>query len=190
MRSHQLTIDAFYGPRGIKEGIQLTLRAGHLSATVTLVYSAIDAVAALCRSAEAQQTSRKDFVDWCERYLHVPAPVRLTGLDWYAARCGVLHTYSAESVLSRKGSVRLIGYRGGGTAPGWVKEVDNGFVDSLVMVQVEQLAEAFFRGLDDCLPSLYETPARAELTESRLQGLFSYIPYKEIEAMGEPGSGR
>ncbi len=183
MRARELTIEAFYGKRGIKHGIATAILSGNLGATVTLTYSGIDVAAALCRPAAAAQVTRDHFVEWCESYLHVVgAPDDLTGLDWYAARCAVLHSYSAESALSRRGEARPISYRGGGGAPPWVAAIDEQFADgrAMVMIQVEALVDAFFAGLDACLPDLYATPERARVTDARLPKLLAFIPYREV----------
>jgi hypothetical protein len=48
-----------------------------------------------------ESVTKADFVAWSERYIHLPGPEKLTGLDLYGARCGLLHNYSVYSDRNR-----------------------------------------------------------------------------------------
>src|SRR5689334_17847090 len=95
---------------GIKRSIKLCLDNNCFGAAVTLIYSGIDTMAALGMPETQENVGHRDYVAWCERYLKMPGNVPVTGIEWYAARCAVLHTHGVQSKLSRQGKARMIAY--------------------------------------------------------------------------------
>lgn len=59
---------------------------------VTHIYSAIDALAALTRPANAPETTRDLFLAWVQRLVPL-GELGVSAIELYGARCGVLHTY-------------------------------------------------------------------------------------------------
>jgi hypothetical protein len=96
--------------RGIKEPIRLLLDNRFFTAALTLVYCGIDAMAFLGLPPEQEEVRRPDFISWCDRYLVLPGDAAPTGIEFYGARCGALHTHSGTSGFSRRGGARLIQY--------------------------------------------------------------------------------
>jgi len=74
--------------KGIKDDIEFNQSAGRFRATLLLIYAAIDAMAFLNMPANQSDVTRKDFIDWAERYLKFPCKIQLKGSDLYGARCG------------------------------------------------------------------------------------------------------
>jgi len=58
--------------RGIKDDIDFNQNAARFRATLLLIYAAIDAMAFLNMPANQPDVTRKDFIDWAERYLKFP----------------------------------------------------------------------------------------------------------------------
>jgi hypothetical protein len=75
--------------RGIKDDIDFNQDAGRFRATLLLIYAAIDAMAFLNMPANQTEVTRKDFINWAEKYLKFPCKAQLTGVDLYGARCGI-----------------------------------------------------------------------------------------------------
>ena len=71
-----------------------------------LIYATIDIVASLQRR-EGEGT-RSSFVRWVESYLTPAAELDCSGIDLYAARCGILHTLTAEADLVHKGEAKRV----------------------------------------------------------------------------------
>lgn len=71
------------------------------TASIAMSYVCIDALANLSRPAEKAKATRKDFIDWADTYLtaHPDQPYKYRGKDIYAARCALLHNFSAEAEL-------------------------------------------------------------------------------------------
>jgi len=71
------------------------------TASIAMSYVCIDALANLSRPTEKAKATRKDFIDWADTYLdaHSDQPYKYRGKDIYAARCALLHNFSAEAEL-------------------------------------------------------------------------------------------
>ena len=132
-------------------------------ATLILVYSGIDAMAHLTMPAGKDKVTRADFVTWAENYLRFRGTdkqptLALPGLELYAARCALVHTYSAEADLHKEGKVkRQIGY-GDEFLPEVAHKDD---VEHLVMVSIRGLVDAFSRGIAATLQDIKGDEERA-----------------------------
>lgn len=74
-----------------------------------LLYAGIDSISAL-----ENGQGRSAFKSWVDRYmLSKASTLGCNASDLYAARCGILHRFSAESNLSRDGQARPIMYAWG-----------------------------------------------------------------------------
>lgn len=103
-----------------------------------MVYSGIDAMSYLTMAAGKARVTRDDFVGWSEHYLRfrdetTKRTLTLPGLELYAARCALLHTYGTEADLHKEGKVaRQVGY-----ADEMLPEIaENPEIKNLVMVSV------------------------------------------------------
>jgi hypothetical protein len=85
-------------------------RNGLILPMLMLSYSYMDIFASLVRLDVDADVKQKDFIAWVDRYMLPIGGCDLTALDLYAARCGILHTLSPTSRLSRKGEAREIMY--------------------------------------------------------------------------------
>ena len=96
--------------------LKRTQAAGLLSAALTFAYVCIDTMSYLSLPSEKSQQDRSDFMAWVDTYLKgdPSQSYEYRGLDVYAARCAVLHAFSAEAELHRKDpGVRVFGYHDG-----------------------------------------------------------------------------
>lgn len=149
-------------------------------ATLILVYSGIDAMANLTMPAGKDKATRADFVAWAEKYLRFRdagknATLTLPGIEIWAARCAIVHTYSTEADLHKKGEVkRQIGY-GDEFLPEVATKAD---VEHLVMLSIRGLVDAFSRGIVATLQDLKGDEARRQLFAERLGKMMHELPYK------------
>src|SRR5438128_496386 len=98
----------------ITAAAELCISARLNTPALILLYSAIDAASWLC-AEYPDGPVQKYFVAWVEKYLLATGRFKCSALDLWAARCGIVHTFSASSRLSREGKVHQIVYvnRGG-----------------------------------------------------------------------------
>ncbi|MDR6776277.1 hypothetical protein J2W98_000524 [Paenibacillus peoriae] len=117
-------------------------------AAIILIYSGIDAMAALDIPCGQTVSGRNDFIKWCDRYLKFKSMEKITGTELYAARCGIIHTYSSESDFLKRENCRQIGYMDRSAMDVIYKpDID----ETLVMVSVEALINAFFSAINEFL---------------------------------------
>ena len=126
----------------------------------------IDALAFINAPVGQESVTGADFIAWADRYIHLDGI--LTGRELYSARCGLVHTYGVESRMTREDGVRQIGYFTRDGKPHDVR-FDPTISDTLVMVSVEGLIEAFFRGIDRSLTEVFGDPLRRPVAEQRLR---------------------
>lgn len=113
MMTHPSFDKVWRGSRGMRAGIKACERAKCVVSALTLIYSSVDALAALTRTSPDALTTRAEFLGWVEKYFipELGRELGLTSLDLYAARCGVVHTYGPASQLSRTGRAKMLIYK-------------------------------------------------------------------------------
>lgn len=110
-----------------------------------LIYSGIDIVASLERRKD--EGTKSSFTRWVEKYLLKAVSLPCTAIELYAARCGILHTLTSRSDLSRKGQVREVLYAWGtGKAP-VLQEAARCLGYDYTVIHLSQLNEAFRKGV-------------------------------------------
>ena len=102
---------------GIVTEIKRCEKAGATVAAVAMAYICIDTMAFLAMPEDRTFQTKSDFISWADTYLkgHQDQPYQYDGKDVYAARCAVLHTYSAEGERHRVArDVKIFGCSDGG----------------------------------------------------------------------------
>ena len=153
-------------PRGITRDLDVAMANKCFRAAILLIYAGIDAMGYTTLPPGREEVTRADFIDWAEKYIHFPGPEQLSGLELFAARCAVLHTYGVESKLSRSGVCRKIGYFDGQNVPPIM--LDRALEPDWVFVTFTALRDAFFQGIDDYANEASADPARWAQIEARL----------------------
>ena len=150
------------------------LKNGQLLPGLLLVYAGIDIMASLNRPEDQEYVKRDDYTKWVDEYLLPDIDLACSALELYAARCGMIHTYTAKSRLFDKGRVRKVFYAW--DSPHWSAKDLQSVIDhtgeSAVAVQIETLFEAFRTGVDRFKQSLANTPKRANRVYNRIPRLF------------------
>lgn len=148
-------------------------QAGYLRATIILVYCGIDALAYLSMPQNQERVRQEDFVAWVDRYLVFRDGLRLPGIEVYAARCAMVHTYTAEAGLHRAGRVRRkIGYMDE-ALPEIQASAD---VQNLVLVSVRGLVDALCGGVQTFLRELVQDEPRRRTVARRLETMMQELP--------------
>ena len=164
---------------GIRRGIEVAVANGCYGSAVVLIYSGMDSMAYLAMPDGQTNVTRKDFIDWVDRYIMFPCKDQLTGVDLYGARCAMVHTYSVYSQMSLEEKSRLIGYMNKSVPEVRYNPAVN---KELVLVSVPALAEAFFQGIDRFLVDAFSDKARAPTVEARMKNLIQCLPVSKDSA--------
>jgi hypothetical protein len=139
--------------------IRLCLEQHLRTPALALIYVGIDVMANISQR-DKEQANRHDFVYWSEKYMNCSSRLGVSGLDLYAARCGVLHSYTSDSGLSRRRHARRIFYTWGNKTSDEPNAVLHRLGLTEKMVKIEELSGAFedgvsaFRTVRDHRPDL------------------------------------
>src|SRR4051812_8319969 len=92
-------------------GIHHCLRLKLILPALILLYTGFDVMGSV--ESQPGEGTRASFTRWVEKYVLVQGTLPCTALDLYAARCGVLHTFTAEADLVANQKARRIIYAWG-----------------------------------------------------------------------------
>src|SRR6266436_3571681 len=90
----------------LSKGVDSCLDNKLIGPALILIYSAIDTSGWL--NSNEQFATRKSFIDWTSRYLLSTNRLSCSAVELYAARCGLLHTFTPNSKLSSDKKARRI----------------------------------------------------------------------------------
>lgn len=155
------------------------IRQGVHLPSLILVYSGIDALGWLSH-AEPHPSPRLTFVSWVERWLLPASPLPCTSLELWAARCGVLHTFTAASRHSSQGLTRRLSYAWGGAS---VADLQADIDDKMgpgqaVAVDIDALYDGFRLGATSFLQDAVRDPVLCAVVEVNARQYFQFVrPY-------------
>jgi len=170
--------EIIHGKRGMLEGIKACMKVECLVSVITLVYSTIDAVSALTRPKHKENTESKVFINWVDQYLLPGSELSCSANDLYGARCGVLHTYSPDSGMARRGEAKPLVYRWEtGPSADALVELPEGAIE----ICVEHLVKALKQGIRQFLDKVENNPDVNKLVRHHLSSLLCYKPWPPLK---------
>ena len=141
-----------------------------------MLYASIDIMASLNRPESQSEVKSSDFIEWADRYLLCGTQLECSPEDLYGARCGLLHTYIAESRSSRVGEAKQIWYACDAfTAEEYWAWIDQADVPPVVAVHVDDLFAAFRFAVERFKHRLLSDPRKANLVYERTHKSFSNV---------------
>lgn len=96
----------------LKHGVRDLFASKHTLPGFLLLYTSIDIIASLTRPKHVNATSSKFFKEWVNGYMLPEGNLKCNAEDIWGARCGLLHTLTAESNMSRHKGAKMINYIG------------------------------------------------------------------------------
>jgi hypothetical protein len=160
----------------LSQAIDACLKSDLRTPALILLYSAIE-IAGFLDNEVPSAGSRRVFENWVKKYLLPVKSLYCSAVDIYAARCGVIHTFTPESDLSKDGRAREILYA-------WNREseyVAHRYItksktqDSQVVVTFHDLYEGWKRGIEQFIGELTDDPQRRRRVLERAQSFFDFI---------------
>jgi hypothetical protein len=125
-----------------------------ITPALILIYSTIDSISWLS-TENSDQRNKEYFQNWVDTWMLKHYPLPCTSLELYAARCGILHTLTPSSDLSKKKGVRQISYAWGNAShidlENTIQVLGN---RSLVAVHVNDILTSLRSGFIDFLSSI------------------------------------
>jgi pimeloyl-CoA synthetase len=131
-------------------------------------------MAFLSMSRDKTKQGRSEFIAWTERYFkaHSAQLYQYRGMDVYAARCALLHTFSAEAELHRSDpSLYVFGYHDGGAH--YVKQ---DHAPKVAMIGTASFFNDLTVAVDDFLSEVEDNSELRAAVESRLPMVYKAIP--------------
>ncbi len=152
--------------------IGLCLSSHHRMPALVLIYSGIDFAANLGRPEHQSHVTRSDFVNWAERFMECQRRLGVSGLDLYAARCAVLHTYTMNSSLNDQGKAKPIFYAWGNANIEEPMRLLSSLGRPEVVIKIEDLFATYTEGLAAFCAALGDDRSLAALVEARSRKFF------------------
>jgi hypothetical protein len=159
--------------------IEDCLERGRIIPCLCLIYSSIDVIASLER--RPNEDTKAAFVRWVSDNMSKTKPLPCTPLELYAARCGILHTFTADSDLSRKGKVRPVIYAWGNAHAADLSEASRRLGRTEVAVHLRDLIDSFRNGLAAYLEELGHKPDRMRQVEKRAGLWFTRMNQERVK---------
>jgi hypothetical protein len=151
-----------------RRGIEVCLRSSLVVPALELLYSGIDVLGFL--ASANPKADRRSFVAWADSYLDGFLKKKgIGGLDLYAARCGILHTGMAPSELVDQKRARELWYRFRGVS--YINLIVN-TPNPPVLLDVEEMASAFFSGTQEFLKKVGEDAALGKRAQKKAERFF------------------
>jgi hypothetical protein len=170
------------GERGMLKGIQVCLDRECLVSAVTLMFSAVDALAALTRPVELTSTNGRVFQDWVDRFIKPEDSVGCSATDLWGARCGVLHLYSADSDLALERKAKRLVYQ---WKAGPLADADTPLPEDAIVITVELLHRALKDAVHNFIVASEEDPTIKETVAHHLLAMLCYEPFPVLSAIVE-----
>jgi len=154
------------------DAMKLLQKEGFVIQGLVVLYSAIDTMA--WANLPSGDVTRSAFKEWIDHYMLCKYPLPCTSEELYAARCGLVHSHTAESKMSREQNVREIYYYGKGTSKELLESKVGGRSD-VIQVRLLDLQMSFFAGIDAFFELLDSDPSRAEQVRNRTRLWMSWF---------------
>lgn len=157
------------------EQIRVEEESGHFTSGLVLCFICLDTMAYLSRPAERAGHTRADFIAWTDKYLkgHPNHQYQYRGVDVYAARCAVLHTYGSEAAMHRADAgIKLFGYHDGGR-----HMHDPAQHERLVMIGLRSFLNDVRIAVRDFMEACRGDAELRARVEPRLGGLLTHMPF-------------
>lgn len=147
---------------------------GSTVAALALFFVCIDTMAFLSMPADKTKQGRSEFIAWVDRYLKADPSqeYQYRGIDVYAARCGLLHAFSAEADLHRNdSSIYVFLYDDGGS-----HRVDNNHVPKVAIIGTASFLNDLVIAVQTFLVDCVNDAELRGLVGSRLSKVYQMIP--------------
>jgi len=151
--------------------------------SLILLYSGIDIMAWLSRDKAHFDSTQQDFTLWVDTYLMPGHGFTCKAKDLYAARCSILHSYTPESLLSRKGEAKKIFYSWGTAHRESLQHIIDvsSEKDKTIVLNVDALIDAFKEGVQRFDKALSEDRSLSLLIYARANKFFTNIPKEVVD---------
>jgi hypothetical protein len=148
---------------------------------LALIYSGIDAVAWI---AYGDISVSKRFTQFVEEHMYEEKKLLPRPIDLYAARCGVLHTLTPDSDLSKAGKATIVSYAWGNANLESLRSAgENLAPGQYTYLHLSDLFESYKLGFVHCMDSIESN----EACQSRMKKHFSFTSKDAVDSVNQNG---
>jgi hypothetical protein len=144
--------------------------------TLILLYSSLDIMGYLNMPKERSHNTPQDFYIWVEKY-YLPniGNEKCHAIDLYSARCGLLHSMSYESNLTRDKVAKGIMYAWGNASANVLERVVEEMQKDLIVLHINDMEKALRIGLENFLKDISSDEEKLKLITIRAGKMFTNI---------------
>jgi len=153
-----------------------------------LLYASIDILSSLGRPMNKTKHDSEDFKDWVTKYMIAGKKT----FDWnandvYGARCGILHSYSTESDLSKQGKARPLWFSSYSPDKSFFFSQKNVSPKSQLHVDLDEFLKAFSDGVRSFEAAIQHDPIMTMvLHHSKSLAFHVTLPTNQNRGKAEP----
>lgn len=140
------------------KAIGVLFREDLLPHSLVIIYSTIDTCGLLAAPPQQTAATGASFKEWVKKYVLTYPGLEFNEVDLWAARCGVLHTFTSDSDLANAGKAKQLQYYTGEKAAPHIQHfisfTKNHEGGKHLPVHYGDLAEAVFSGMKAFIPDL------------------------------------
>ena len=129
----------------------------------------------------------KDFKDWVNQYLLPDSSLRCTADDLYGARCGLVHSHTAESDSTNKGAARQIWYYGKEASKELLEQQIGNRTD-VIAVRIVDLIDAFSNGSVRYIKDLALDSQRSKKALERASHWIGWVDPERVITLASRGA--
>jgi hypothetical protein len=107
------------------------------------------------------------FKRWVETYLLPLTSWKCTAVDLYGARCAVVHTFTPDSDLSKRGAAKVIYYAHSGADVAKLEEVSSVFNRNAECLEVSEMIAFFYDAILKYMVEVEGDPVREAAVEAK-----------------------
>jgi hypothetical protein len=163
--------NVLHGEKNLVAGMRACLAGQYIASTLVSAYSLMDILTWLDLPSGHDEVTGKDFAEWADKYVVPAGSLECTGTDLYAARCGVLHSLTPDSRMSRRGEATRIVYSWGSKKPYPRHKLEQHGI-RYVMLHVDTLCAAIEQGAAAFWKEIESDPERLAVINRRAVRLF------------------
>lgn len=162
----------------ICEAIDLCMSKKLITPSLILLYSGMDILGWLEYGDSLKSGQR--FRKWVDSYILPLSESSCDATDLYGARCGLIHTFTPDSDLSKKKKARKMLYAWGTSEIHALNEmIDLANMNEYVALKIEVLITTFRNGIESFLADLEKTPEKAQAVYARAANFFTTMSEEE-----------
>jgi hypothetical protein len=132
----------------LRRGVSDVFAAKRTLPGFILLYTSIDILASLTRPENSERTDSGFFKDWVRSYMLTPLAVPCSADDLWGARCGLLHTLTAESDMSRSKGAKMLNYIGDDATAKAMQQKHDPTCSHDIFISTHHFVDAFLAACD------------------------------------------